>query len=258
MGVRVLAVLNQKGGVGKTTTAINLACSLARNNSKVLLVDLDPQSNATIGLGVAPADVKRGLFELLTRETIRTRHILRETMDPNLFLLAATPNLARVESDLWGRVGREMILREKLHPLLEGFQFAVLDCPPSMGLLSLNAITSATELIIPVQTQFFAVKGLSQLINTLATVKKKLGHAVPFRGLATLHDPGARLNRMILEDIRVFFKNRFFQTVINWDIRLAEAAGLGQPILHCFPDSQACQEYQQLALELMGQHAWSV
>ncbi len=249
---RVIAVTNQKGGSAKTTTAVNLSAALSLKNRKVLLVDLDPQSNATIGFGLSSATPEKSIYHVLIDPDIPLDGVIRETDLKNLFLAPSTIHLSGAEVELVNTIGREIMLREKLAPIQDQYDYIFLDCPPSLGLLTLNALTTAKEVIIPVQTHFYALEGMSLLMNTIELVRRRLNHKLNVTGiLPTIYQSGTKLSERVLEELRKFFGDKVFKTVIRMNVRLAEAPSHGKPIFLYDPVSNGAEDYESLALEVL-------
>jgi len=252
---RVIAITNQKGGSAKTTTSVNLAAALAMAGRKVLLVDLDPQANATIGFGYSATELEKSIYHVLIEVETTMREAIRPTDLENLHLLPATIHLSGAEVELVNTIGREIMLRDKLNQLLRNsdYQYVILDCPPSLGLLTLNALTTAQEVIIPVQTHFYALEGMSLLMNTIDLVKRRLNHKLFVTGiLPTLYQSGTKLSEKVLDELRKYFGNQVFQTPIRMNVRLAEAPSHGKPIFLYDSESNGAEDYTQLALEVMS------
>jgi len=252
---RVIAITNQKGGSAKTTTSVNLAAALAMAGRKVLLVDLDPQANATIGFGFSSTELEKSIYHVLIEIDTTMREVIRKTELSNLHLLPSTIHLSGAEVELVNTIGREIMLRDKLSQLLPNsdYQYVILDCPPSLGLLTLNALTTAQEVIIPVQTHFYALEGMSLLMNTIDLVKRRLNHKLFVTGiLPTLYQSGTKLSEKVLEELRKYFGNQVFQTPIRMNVRLAEAPSHGKPIFLYDSESNGAEDYTQLALEVMS------
>jgi chromosome partitioning protein len=245
-----IAVSNQKGGVAKTTTALSLAAGLAAEGVPTLAVDLDPQANLTVGLGEAVGDGEASAFELLACGR-RAVDCVRTTRFPNLSLLPADLRLAMAERRLFGELGFDEILREKLLPLDGRFEFAIFDCPPSLGLLTLNALTAADRVLIPVQCEFYSARGMTQLLEVIGQVRARrnpdLAHAI----LPTLYDRRNNICRGVLAQLRRNFGDAMTETVIGVDTRLRESAALGTPIFLTAPRSRGCAEYEALVKEVL-------
>jgi chromosome partitioning protein len=249
--MRVLAISNQKGGVAKTTTAISLSAALAERGRRVLAVDLDPQANLTVGLGSDPDALETTMFQVMTGAPIEAAIIA--TPLANLALAPADLSLAGAEKRLFGEIGFDEILRAKLRAVAERFDDVVIDCPPSLGLLTINAITAASTVIVPVQCEYFSARGLGQLLEITATVREKRNPALEIRVLPTLYDRRNRVCREILAELYAAFSAQIFSTVIGIDTRLREACAEGRPITVFAPDTRAAEEYRALAAEICGE-----
>ena len=253
---RVIAIANQKGGVGKTTTAINLGAALAVAERRVLVLDMDPQANATSGLGVPPASVERSIYDVLVEgETVDS--ILRRGMHfPSLDLAPSTQDLVGAELELVDVAGRESVLRGALAPIRERYEYVLVDCPPSLGLLTLNTLTAADSVLIPIQCEFYALEGLSQLLNTVRVVQQNLNPRLQIEGvLLTMFDQRLNLSRQVADEAKEYFGSRVFASVIPRNVRLAEAPSFGKPILMYDVLSAGAQAYLALAKEIMGRDA---
>ncbi len=250
---RVIAITNQKGGAAKTTTSVNLSAAIAMKNRRVLIIDLDPQANATIGLGLSATDLDSSIYHVLINPDLPLRDIIRQTMIENLFIAPATIHLSGAEVELVNTIGREIVLREKLSQVLNDFDYVLLDCPPSLGLLTLNALTTAKEIIIPVQTHFYALEGMSQLMNTIELVRRRLNHKLIITGiLPTIYQAGTKLSDKVLQELKKFFGKQVFDTTIRMNIKLAEAPSHGLPIILYDPESNGADDYNSLASEVLS------
>ena len=251
---KVLVIANQKGGVGKTTTAINLAASLAAAEKRVLLLDIDPQSNATSGVGVTPYEGKT-TYEVLVND-MDPNDVILESQMPFLSVLPSHINLVGAEVELVEKEGREFLLRESLKKVDDRFDFVVVDCPPSLGLLTLNALSAADSVMIPVQCEYFALEGLGQLFNTINMVKKNLNPNLDIEGvLLTMYDQRLRLSNQIVEEVKRYFGDSVFKTVVSRNIRLSEAPSFGKPILLYDAICSGTRNYMELAKEVMKRNA---
>jgi chromosome partitioning protein len=248
---KVIVIANQTGGVGKTTTAINLAASLAVAERKTLLIDTDPQANATSGVGVAPAEGKT-IYQVLV-EGLPAEHAVTETQMPYLSLLPSHINLVGSEIELVEFPDRERILSNALTTVRSQFDFVVIDCPPSLGLLTLNALTAADAVLIPVQCEYFALEGLGQLFNTINMVKKNLN--LDIEGvLLTMFDSRLRLSNQIVDEVKKYFGDKVFATVVSRNIRLSEAPSFGKPIILYDAICSGTRNYMELAKEVLSHY----
>lgn len=249
---RIIAVANQKGGVGKTTTAINLAAALAMEQRKVLLVDADPQGNATSGAGIQRSPGRKNLYHaLIAGESVRELVIATEI--PTLWVLPSDKNLAGIEIELGEAEDRAIRLRKLLHEIREYFHFIIVDCPPSLGILTVNGLTAADSLLVPVQCEYFALEGVTELFETLSRLKRELNPSLSIEGLLlTMYDERTNLSTAVAKDLRDFYGKQVFNTVIPRNVRLAEAPSFGKPILLYDPRSRGAETYVQLAKEVIN------
>ncbi len=252
---QILSVANQKGGVGKTTTAINLAAGLALHEMKVLLVDLDPQGNATSGMGVQLAPDAPSVYEVMiggaSPEEAVIRGVFKEEM-PSLDLIPAGIKLVGAEIELVSMVAREHALQRHLKSFAEEYDYVLIDSPPSLGLLTLNGLSAATSVLIPIQCEYYALEGLSQLLNTIRLVQKNLNPSLQILGgVLTMYDHRLNLSRQVAEELRTYFHGRVFDSVIYRNVRLSEAPSYGMPILLYDVTSRGAENYLSLAGELL-------
>jgi chromosome partitioning protein len=247
----VIAIANQKGGVGKTTTAVNISSCLAVAEKKTLLIDIDPQANATSGFGFSKEDIDVSVYEVLVNNT-RPDDAIVETPVPNLSLMPSNIKLVGAEIELVNVVGRERVLDSVLNGIRDSFDYVIVDCPPSLGLLTLNTLTAADSVLIPIQCEYYALEGLGQLLNTIRLVQKHLNSALKVAGVVlTMYDSRLNLSRQVADEARRFFADKVFRTVINRNVRLSEAPSFGKPIIMYDIMSTGARNYIELAREIM-------
>jgi chromosome partitioning protein len=256
---RLIALVNQKGGCGKTTTAVNLAACLAVSNRRVLLIDLDPQANATVSLGVDPGKLERTIYQVLVDDpgddglAIDLPSVVVPSNVPNLDLVPSSIDLAAAELELSARIGRENSLRKKILPVRDSYDYIMLDTPPSLGLLTLNALVACEEVIIPIQTHYYALLGMRQLLRTMKVVRDEVGHQIEIAGVVpTMYDARTSISREILQGIRDYFGDKVFASAIHFNIKLVESSMAGVPVFVHMRASRGAQEYMNLAREVMA------
>lgn len=249
---RVIAIANQKGGVGKTTTAVNLGAALAELGYRVLIVDLDPQGNATTGLGVNARNLDNSVYDVILHD-IAIEDCIEPTNLRNLFLVPATIDLAGAEIELVPMLSRETRLKRALGPVLDDFDYLLIDCPPSLGLLTVNALAAATEVLVPIQCEYYALEGLGQLLNNIERVRANLNPALRVSTIVmTMFDARTRLAEQVVDEVKAHFGALVCRSIVPRTVRLSEAPSYGQPIIVFDPMSRAATAYRELAKEVSG------
>ncbi len=247
---KIIAIANQKGGVGKTTTAINLSAALAEKGKKVLLVDLDPQGNATSGLGVSKKQPNTA-YDMLVNDQ-PTELCIRKSVYKSLDLIPSTVDLAGAEIEMLDIEKREHLLRKKIRVVSEKYDYILIDCPPSLNLLTVNALSAANQVLVPIQCEFYAMEGLTQLTYTLQLIQKKLNPSLKLGGVVfTMYDARTNLSQQVVDSVRQYLKDQVFQTIIPRNVRLAEAPSYGMSIFEYDPKSAGAEAYRKLAEELL-------
>jgi len=251
---RVLAIANQKGGVGKTTTSINLSAALAEKGKKVLLIDIDPQGNATSGYGIEKNTLENTVYELLLGECSISDCIIKEVY-PNISILPANVNLAGAEIEMLSVEKKEYALKKEVDWIKDDYDFIMIDCPPSLSMLTVNAMTTADAVLVPIQCEYYALEGLSQLINTINLVKKRLNPRLTMDGVVfTMYDSRTNLSAQVVENVKANLKQKVYNTLIPRNVRLAEAPSYGEPICKYDPRSVGAEKYAELAQEIIDQN----
>lgn len=251
--MQIIAIANQKGGVGKTTTAINLSACVADCGKRVLLLDCDPQGNSTSGLGIDKAGVEKSIYDILLNDTDINETILH-TVQEGLDIVPANINLVGAEIELVPMMAREYILKNALDSVKDKYDYAFIDCPPSLGLLTVNSLCAANKILVPIQCEYFALEGLSQLMNTVRLIKKQINPNLEVEGVVlTMFDGRTNLSIQVTEEVKKFFKNKVYTTIIPRNIRLGEAPSFGLPIIKYDPKCIGSEAYTNLAIELLSE-----
>ncbi|MCT8977607.1 AAA family ATPase [Clostridium sp. CX1] len=250
--MKVISIFNQKGGVGKTTTSINLGSYLAMQGYKVLNIDIDPQGNTTSGLGFDKKSINLSVYDLLTSDISIEEVIKKSELVDNFFIVPSTMELAGAEVELIGKSNRENILKSKISKIQEKFDFIFLDCPPSLGLLTINALTSSDSVLIPIQCEFYALEGVGQLMNTIQLVKKSLNKELQIEGvIMSMYDGRTKLSNEVVSEVKKYFKDSVYNTTIPRNIRLAESPSFGLPIMLYDDKCKGAEAYENLAQEFL-------
>ncbi len=247
---RVVSIANQKGGVGKTTTSINLSTILAKKGKKVLLIDADPQGNATSGLGI-DKEIDKSIYDVIINE-VNINETLKDTMVKNLKVCPSNINLAGAEVELVSLISREHRLKERIDEIKDNYDYIIIDCPPSLGLITLNAFTASDSVLIPVQCEYYALEGLGQLINTVNLVRRHLNKNLEIEGaLLTMYDVRTNLSNQVVKEVKRYFEDKVYKTIIPRNIKLSEAPSYGMPITVYDPKSKGAKCYEKLAREFI-------
>ncbi|KRM11633.1 AAA family ATPase [Paucilactobacillus suebicus] len=250
----VIALANQKGGVGKTTTSVNLGACLAEAGKKVLLIDIDPQGNATSGTGISKASIEQDVYDVLINET-PLEDVILKTVHDGLDIVPTTIQLSGAEIELTSMMARETRLKDAIESVDDNYDYVLIDCPPSLGLLTINAFTASDSILIPVQSEYYALEGLSQLLNTIKLVQKHFNPDLKIEGvLMTMFDARTNLGQQVNEEVKKFFGDQVYETIIPRNVRLAEAPSHGLPIIDYDPKSNGAEVYRQLAKEVLAAH----
>ncbi|MBO1624191.1 sporulation initiation inhibitor protein Soj [Bacillus arachidis] len=249
---KIIAIANQKGGVGKTTTSVNLGAGLAQVGKKVLLIDIDAQGNATTGVGIEKSELDQCIYNVLV-EDAEVQDVIQKTATENLDVLPATIQLAGAEIELVPTISREVRLQRALQPIRNEYDYIIIDCPPSLGLLTINALTAADSVIIPVQCEYYALEGLSQLLNTVRLVQKHLNKNLAIQGvLLTMLDARTNLGIQVIDEVKKYFRDKVYRSIIPRNVRLSEAPSHGKPIMQYDAKSRGAEVYIDLAEEVIA------
>ncbi len=252
---KVIAIANQKGGVGKTTTAVNLSACLGKQGKKTLLIDIDPQGNTTSGLGVDPRTVETSVYDCIINDVPMSEVLIKTEFD-GLWICPSNINLAGAELELVMKDNREYVLKNSIREIKDDFDFIFIDCPPSLGLITLNSFSAADSVLVPIQCEYYALEGLSQLTNTIKMVKQKLNPELTLEGvLMTMFDARTNLSIQVVDEVKRFFKDKVYGTIIPRNVRLSEAPSFGQPIIEYDKHSKGAECYTDLAEEVIERNS---